>query len=38
VRWDEDIMLSHLTGANRDYIEQVMPHIGSLLSSHLRKF
>jgi GDP-mannose 6-dehydrogenase len=30
--WDEDVALGRLAGSNRQYIEQVIPHIGSLLS------
>ena len=33
--WDEDVVLGRLAGSNREYIEQVIPHIGSLLSSDL---
>jgi len=33
--WDEDVSLGRLAGANRQYIEQVIPHIGSVLSSDL---
>ena len=31
--WDEDVSLGRLAGSNRKYIEEVIPHIGSLLSS-----
>ena len=33
--WDKDVSLGRLAGANRQYIEQVIPHIGSLLSDNL---
>lgn len=33
--WDEDVTLGRLAGSNRQYIEEVIPHIGSLLSSDL---
>jgi GDP-mannose 6-dehydrogenase len=33
--WDEDVSLGRLAGSNRQYIEQVIPHIGSVLSSDL---
>jgi GDP-mannose 6-dehydrogenase len=35
--WDENVSLGHLIGSNREYIEQVIPHIGSLLSSDLQQ-
>jgi GDP-mannose 6-dehydrogenase len=31
--WDRDVLLGQLAGSNRQYIEEVIPHIGSLLSS-----
>jgi GDP-mannose 6-dehydrogenase len=31
--WDRDVSLGRLAGSNRQYIEEVIPHIGSLLSS-----
>lgn len=31
--WDQDVSLGRLVGSNRQYIEEVIPHIGSLLSS-----
>jgi GDP-mannose 6-dehydrogenase len=33
--WDQDVSLGRLAGSNRQYIEEVIPHIGSLLSSDL---
>jgi GDP-mannose 6-dehydrogenase len=33
--WDDNVSLGHLIGSNRQYIEEVIPHIGSLLSSSL---
>lgn len=33
--WDPDVYLGRLAGSNRQYIEEVIPHIGSLLSSDL---
>ena len=33
--WDEDVSLGHLAGSNRQYIEEILPHIGSLLSHDL---
>src|ERR1700741_4060389 len=33
--WDDNVSLGRLIGSNRQYIEQVIPHIGSLLSSDL---
>ena len=33
--WDEDVSLWQLAGANRQYIQEVIPHIGSLLSVDL---
>jgi len=33
--WDRDVSLGRLAGSNRQYIEEVIPHIGSLLSSEL---
>lgn len=31
--WDEDVSIGRLAGSNRQYIEEVIPHIGSLLST-----
>jgi GDP-mannose 6-dehydrogenase len=33
--WDKDVSLGRLAGSNRQYIEEVIPHIGSLLSSEM---
>lgn len=33
--WDDNVSLGRLIGSNRDYIEQVIPHIGSLLNPNL---
>ena len=33
--WDEDVSLGRLAGSNRQYIEQVIPHIGSVLSADI---
>jgi GDP-mannose 6-dehydrogenase len=33
--WDRDVSLGRLAGSNRQYIEEVIPHIGSLLSAGL---
>ncbi len=30
--WDENVTLGRLIGSNREYIDKVIPHIGSLLS------
>jgi GDP-mannose 6-dehydrogenase len=35
--WDPDVSLGRLAGSNRQYIEEVIPHIGSLLSSDLEQ-
>jgi GDP-mannose 6-dehydrogenase len=29
--WDDNVALGRLIGSNRQYIEQIVPHIGSLL-------
>ncbi|HKD03137.1 MAG TPA: UDP-glucose/GDP-mannose dehydrogenase family protein [Terriglobales bacterium] len=33
--WDDNVSLGRLIGSNRQYIEEVIPHIGSLLSPNL---
>ena len=35
--WDEDVSLGRLAGSNRQYIEEVIPHIGSVLSADLER-
>jgi len=35
--WDEDVSLGRLAGSNRQYIEDVIPHIGSVLSDDLEE-
>jgi GDP-mannose 6-dehydrogenase len=35
--WDDNVSLGRLIGSNREYIEQVIPHIGSLLNASLEK-
>jgi GDP-mannose 6-dehydrogenase len=35
--WDDNVSLGRLIGSNRDYIEQVIPHIGSLLKTNLEE-
>ena len=35
--WDRDVSLGRLAGSNRKYIEEVIPHIGSLLSTDLEQ-
>jgi len=35
--WDEDVSIGRLAGSNRQYIEEVIPHIGSLLSTDFEK-
>lgn len=34
--WDQDVSLGRLVGSNRHYIEEVIPHVGSLLVNELR--
>jgi len=33
--WDDNVSLGRLVGSNREYIEQVIPHVGSLLKPNL---
>lgn len=35
--WDRDVSLGRLAGSNRQYIEEVIPHIGSLLGSEFEE-
>ena len=35
--WDDNVSLGRLIGSNRRYIEEVIPHIGSLLCSNLKQ-
>lgn len=35
--WDENVSLGRLIGSNRQYIEEVVPHIGSLLAASLEQ-
>jgi GDP-mannose 6-dehydrogenase len=35
--WDDNVSLGRLIGSNRQYIETVIPHIGSLLCSNLEQ-
>jgi|SRR6266568_1081490 GDP-mannose 6-dehydrogenase len=35
--WDENVSLGRLIGSNRQYIEEVIPHIGSLLCAELEQ-
>jgi GDP-mannose 6-dehydrogenase len=35
--WDQNVSLGHLMGSNRQFIEEVIPHIGSLLSTSLEE-
>jgi GDP-mannose 6-dehydrogenase len=34
--WDQDVVLGRVLGSNRQFIEDTIPHIGSLLSSDLK--
>jgi len=33
--WDKDVSLGRLAGSNRQYIEEVIPHIGSVLTADI---
>jgi len=35
--WDRDVLLGRLAGSNRQYIEEVIPHIGSLLCAEFEE-
>jgi GDP-mannose 6-dehydrogenase len=35
--WDRDVSLGRLAGSNRQYIEEVIPHIGTLLCSDMEQ-
>jgi GDP-mannose 6-dehydrogenase len=35
--WDKDVSLGRLAGSNRQYIEEVIPHIGSLLKDDMNE-
>ena len=35
--WDRDVSMGRLAGSNRQYIEEVIPHIGSILSPDLEQ-
>jgi GDP-mannose 6-dehydrogenase len=35
--WDDNVALGRLLGSNREYIEEAIPHIGSLLQNDLRQ-
>jgi GDP-mannose 6-dehydrogenase len=35
--WDQDVLFGRLTGSNRQYIEEIIPQIGSLLSADLEQ-
>lgn len=35
--WDDNVSLGRLIGSNREYIELVIPHIGSLLKADLKE-
>jgi GDP-mannose 6-dehydrogenase len=35
--WDENVFLGRLIGSNRQYIEENIPHLGSLLCEHMEE-
>lgn len=35
--WDDNVSLGRLIGSNREYIDQAIPHIGSLLNANLEE-
>jgi GDP-mannose 6-dehydrogenase len=35
--WDEDVIMGKILGSNRQFIEETIPHVGSLLSQDLRE-
>jgi GDP-mannose 6-dehydrogenase len=35
--WDEDVLLGSILGSNRQFIEETIPHVGSLLSRNLQE-
>ena len=35
--WDPQVCMSRLSGSNRHYIEEMLPHIGKLLSENLQE-
>jgi GDP-mannose 6-dehydrogenase len=35
--WDRDVSMGRLMGSNRQYIEEVIPHIGSLLAKKIEE-
>jgi GDP-mannose 6-dehydrogenase len=35
--WDRDVSMGRLTGSNRQFIEEVIPHVGSLLAGSLEE-
>jgi GDP-mannose 6-dehydrogenase len=35
--WDRDVSMGQLTGSNRQFIEEVIPHVGSLLATQIEQ-
>ena len=35
--WDEDVLLGRILGSNRQFIEETIPHVGSLLTRNLQE-